>query len=249
MLIQTPVFGEDKTVKKRQIYREQVLPHAGGKIPDTAFQTDRLLLNQLQKEGIAIPDGVVLEQRNPQVHPYTNKASRTVFRVASTSDARFIPDIGRYTYKYPPSLETTYLYPQIHNYPLMTPPLSAPKIPKYRPLTLPSPLLSNNPPKVNKKTVYLVSYGPKDTSRSLQSAQIASNSVNPIKSINTVNIVNNPLNGFSWSEFQQDYLTAHLFNGFDDIFNNDYQLREIRSSHSKATETASKEKPSSTRIK
>lgn len=53
--------------QKRQIYREQVLPHAGGKIPDTAFNIDRLALNRLQKEGIAIPDGVSLEQRPIQV--------------------------------------------------------------------------------------------------------------------------------------------------------------------------------------
>lgn len=55
-------------IQKRQIYREQVLPHTGGKIPDTAFETDRLALNRLQKEGIAIPDGVILEQRNPKVN-------------------------------------------------------------------------------------------------------------------------------------------------------------------------------------
>lgn len=54
-------------LQKRQIYREQVLPHTGGKIPESAFETDRLLLNRLQKEGIAIPDGILLEQRNPKV--------------------------------------------------------------------------------------------------------------------------------------------------------------------------------------
>lgn len=54
-------------LQKRQIYREQVVPHAGGKIPDSAFDTDRLLLNRLQKDGFAVPDGVILEQRNPQV--------------------------------------------------------------------------------------------------------------------------------------------------------------------------------------
>lgn len=54
-------------LQKRQIYREQVQPHTGGKIPDAAFETDRLLLNRLQKEGIAVPDGVILEQRNPKV--------------------------------------------------------------------------------------------------------------------------------------------------------------------------------------
>lgn len=44
-----------------------MLPHVGGKVPESAFETDRLALNRLQKEGIAIPDGVLLEQRNPQV--------------------------------------------------------------------------------------------------------------------------------------------------------------------------------------
>lgn len=44
-----------------------MLPHTGGKIPESAFETDRLLLNRLQKEGIAIPDGILLEQRNPKV--------------------------------------------------------------------------------------------------------------------------------------------------------------------------------------
>lgn len=53
---------------KRQIYREQVLPEFGGKIPESAFETDRLLLNRLQKEGIAIPDGVILQPRYPRVY-------------------------------------------------------------------------------------------------------------------------------------------------------------------------------------
>lgn len=56
--------------QKRQIYREQVQPHTGGKIPESAFETDRLLLNRLQKEGIAIPDGILLDQRNPKVSKF-----------------------------------------------------------------------------------------------------------------------------------------------------------------------------------
>jgi hypothetical protein len=48
---------------KRQIFREQVLPHSGGKIPESAFRSDRLALNKLQKLGVAIPDGVSLEPR------------------------------------------------------------------------------------------------------------------------------------------------------------------------------------------
>lgn len=63
-------------VQKRQIYREQVQLHTGGKIPDSAFETDRLLLNRLQKEGIAVPDGIVLEQRNPKVEKIENKTNK-----------------------------------------------------------------------------------------------------------------------------------------------------------------------------
>lgn len=61
------INNNNNPLKKRQIYREQVLPHAGGKIPDTAFETDRLFLNRLQKEGISVPDGIVPQQRSPQV--------------------------------------------------------------------------------------------------------------------------------------------------------------------------------------
>ncbi len=51
-------------------------PNLGGKIPDSAFHTDRLALNQLQKVGIAIPDGVILEQRNPEVDKQTKTKSK-----------------------------------------------------------------------------------------------------------------------------------------------------------------------------
>uniref|UniRef100_A0A1A9UG19 Zasp-like motif domain-containing protein n=1 Tax=Glossina austeni TaxID=7395 RepID=A0A1A9UG19_GLOAU len=104
----------DRIPKKRQIYREQVLPHAGGRVPDTAFETERLFLNQLQKDGISVPDGVVPEQRNPQVYPFLSRPSRKVFRVALSSDGRFTPEEGRYRYHELPSIETTYLFPQIH---------------------------------------------------------------------------------------------------------------------------------------
>lgn len=40
----------------------------GGKIPEDAFRTDRLALNRLNKEGIAVPDGVLLEARHKESH-------------------------------------------------------------------------------------------------------------------------------------------------------------------------------------
>ncbi|KAG4072138.1 hypothetical protein HA402_015637 [Bradysia odoriphaga] len=96
--------------KTIQLYREQVSPHLGGKIPDSAFHTDRLALNQLQKNGIAIPDGVILEQRNPEVYQYTHKTKRPVFKVAATNDRRHTPKEGRY--KTANTFETTYAIPQ-----------------------------------------------------------------------------------------------------------------------------------------
>lgn len=110
-----------------------MLPHAGGKIPDAAFQSDRLFLNRLQKDGFAIPDGVVLEQRSPQVFQYHKKSTRPVFKVAQSSDGRYTPAEGRYLYNEHslPSIDTTYLYPQIHDTPQRQPP-KMPVFLKYR---------------------------------------------------------------------------------------------------------------------
>lgn len=136
--------------KKRQIYREQVLPHAGGKIPDTAFESDRLFLNRLQKEGIAIPDGVILESRSPQVFPYHRKSARAVFKVAQSSDGRYTPAEGKYLYNEHslPTVDTTYLYPQIHDTPDRRPP-KQPIFLKYRQIEFYNSLL--NQPKFHPK--------------------------------------------------------------------------------------------------
>jgi hypothetical protein len=124
---------------KRQIFREQVLPHAGGKIPAHAFNTDRLALNRLQKEGIAVPDGVLLEQRSNQVHPYLQRAARPTFSVQLTNDGRYTPIEGKYHHYNRPSIETTYLIPQIWRHALKLPP-TLPILPVYRPLQLPNHL-------------------------------------------------------------------------------------------------------------
>lgn len=126
------------------------MPHAGGKIPETAFESDRLFLNRLQKEGIAIPDGVVLEQRNPQVFPYQQKSARAVFKVAQSSDGRYTPAEGRYLYNEHslPSIDTTYLYPQIHDTPQRLPP-KKPIFLKYRQIEFYNSLI--NQPKFHPK--------------------------------------------------------------------------------------------------
>uniref|UniRef100_A0A182KHC8 Uncharacterized protein n=1 Tax=Anopheles christyi TaxID=43041 RepID=A0A182KHC8_9DIPT len=98
-------------IRKRQLFREQVLPHAGGKIPDSAFLTDRLALNRLQKDGIAVPDGVLLEQRQYQVYPHQHRSARPTFRVVQTPDNRYISPEGEYSHNTLATVDTTYLVP------------------------------------------------------------------------------------------------------------------------------------------
>ncbi|XP_050082427.1 uncharacterized protein LOC126569407 [Anopheles aquasalis] len=98
-------------IRKRQLFREQVLPHAGGKIPDSAFLTDRLALNRLQKDGIAVPDGVLLEQRQYQVHPHPQRTARPTYRVVQTPDNRYTSPEGEYSHNALATVDTTYLIP------------------------------------------------------------------------------------------------------------------------------------------
>lgn len=210
-----------RIVKKRQIYREQVLPHAGGKIPDTAFQTDRLFLNHLQKEGIAIPDGIVLQQRNPQVYPFLNKQSRAVYKVALSSDGRYTPNEGRYFYDTPPSVETTYLIPQIHDHSERKPSVM-PAYPIYKQFHTQNPNF-NQPklqakPKTKKKSFLYLSPYSKTTSFRTEKLKI----IKP--QIPTINVLNDPLGILSNNHFHADYDgSAHLFNEFDSLFNG-YQI-------------------------
>uniref|UniRef100_A0A182PRW9 Uncharacterized protein n=1 Tax=Anopheles epiroticus TaxID=199890 RepID=A0A182PRW9_9DIPT len=132
-------------IRKRQLFREQVLPHAGGKIPDSAFLTDRLALNRLQKDGIAVPDGVLLEQRQYQVYPHQHRATRPTFRVVQTPDNRYISPEGEYSHNALATVDTTYLIPHtgdkllLHDHPHHRPPHYAiPKAPILKELRLPN---------------------------------------------------------------------------------------------------------------
>ncbi|KAM7357076.1 uncharacterized protein ACRADG_002574 isoform 2-T3 [Cochliomyia hominivorax] len=190
----------DRNPKKRQIYREQVLPHAGGRIPDTAFETDRLFLNQLQKDGIAVPDGIVPETRNPQVYPFLNRPSRKVFRIALSSDGRYMPEEGRYHYQQLPSVETTYLYPQIHGHRGTLAPQTV-ELPVYRPFRIHNPLLNQ------------VKFQPKDkvqfqnVNPTLNSGKAISNP----KSYQNIQILNTPL-AASFASKSSNYGKSYLPN-------------------------------------
>ncbi|KAF7989553.1 hypothetical protein HCN44_008227 [Aphidius gifuensis] len=94
-------------MQKRQIFREQVLPALGGKIPEEAFRTDRLALNRLNKEGITIVDGVILEARNVEKHPTDIRSMPELIKVYATSDERYVPPEGRYDQR--KTVDTTYV--------------------------------------------------------------------------------------------------------------------------------------------
>ncbi|XP_025404951.1 uncharacterized protein LOC112679381 isoform X2 [Sipha flava] len=86
--------------QKRQLFRENVLPFFGGKIPDSAFEADRLALNMLNKEGISVPDGVLFEAR-PKESFYQSQRDdpelfKSIVKMIHTSDGRFIPSEGQY---------------------------------------------------------------------------------------------------------------------------------------------------------
>ncbi|XP_017796858.1 PREDICTED: uncharacterized protein LOC108578109 [Habropoda laboriosa] len=95
--------------QKRQIFREQVLPALGGKIPEEAFRTDRLALNRLNKEGITVPDGVVLDGRSVHKHTQHVQTMPEVIKVYITSDGRYVPPEGRFHYNHAKAIDTTYV--------------------------------------------------------------------------------------------------------------------------------------------
>ncbi|XP_061928040.1 uncharacterized protein LOC107995733 isoform X2 [Apis cerana] len=95
--------------QKRQIFREQVLPALGGKIPEEAFRTDRLALNRLNKEGITVPDGIILDARNVHKHTQHIQTIPEIIKVYITPDGRYIPPEGKFHYNHAKTIDTTYV--------------------------------------------------------------------------------------------------------------------------------------------
>ncbi|XP_060854234.1 uncharacterized protein LOC132932059 [Rhopalosiphum padi] len=116
--------------QKRQLFHENLLPYFGGKIPESAFQADRLALNMLNKEGISVPDGILFEARpkesfhqSPRNDP---ELSNSILKMIHTPDTRFIPSEGKYDGNN--EVETTYkisIPTYMQNY----------QLPKFRPIT------------------------------------------------------------------------------------------------------------------
>lgn len=105
------------------------MPSQGGKIPDSAFQADRLALNRLNKEGISIPDGILLEQRHRESHYQEQRhdpdISKNIIRLVQTPDGRYTPIYGRYP-SFDNEIESTYIIrpPSQSHHHLVLPPFT-----------------------------------------------------------------------------------------------------------------------------
>ncbi|CAH1725016.1 unnamed protein product [Aphis gossypii] len=114
--------------QKRQLFRENVLPYFGGKIPDSAFHADRLALNMLNKEGISVPDGILFEARPKESFHQSQRNDpellNSVIKMVHTPDGRYVPSEGRYDAEN--EVESTYriLTPSNMNY----------HLPRFRPV-------------------------------------------------------------------------------------------------------------------
>ena len=121
-----------------------MLPHSGGKIPDDAFRADRLALNRLNKDGISIPDGVLLDARRHEKHPslrHNSDLDMSIIKLVLTPDGRYVPPEGRYHFQNPITVDSTYVIrPPIGSYrqELRHRPAAPPRQPIPVPLELPA---------------------------------------------------------------------------------------------------------------
>ncbi|XP_014239723.1 uncharacterized protein LOC106661086 [Cimex lectularius] len=127
LLVYTSAASSDTShsMKKRQIFREQVLPHSGGKIPEEAFRSDRLALNKLNAAGIAVPDGILLETRNRESHFPSHRhdpdIEASIIKLVQKPDGRYAPPEGRYPFNN--LVASTYVIRKpIHSHHVVIPP-------------------------------------------------------------------------------------------------------------------------------
>ncbi|CAB3371606.1 Hypothetical predicted protein [Cloeon dipterum] len=127
--------AQDTDKAKRQIFREQVLPHNGGKIPESAFRSDRLALNKLQKLGVAVPDGVSLDARTNSVFRVAHdpETEYTLIKILQEDEGRYVPTEGRRYPTFPRSVQSTYL---------LRPPIGSLRLQHHFHRALPGPGLS-----------------------------------------------------------------------------------------------------------
>jgi hypothetical protein len=105
--------------QKRQLFREHLLPQQGGKIPDSALDPSRLILNKFSQNGLYSPDGYHLEQRHPDSHHAPKQHFPNTVKVHPYQDNRYVAPPGRYSGLQ--TLDTTYLIRDPVNYVLFPP--------------------------------------------------------------------------------------------------------------------------------
>ncbi|XP_018322622.1 uncharacterized protein LOC108735249 [Agrilus planipennis] len=112
--------------QKRQLFRENVLPDLGGKIPEFAYRPDRISLNVLNQNGV-IFNGFVLEPsrnvfkydtkvKNPDVLRLSYVDNRSVFTkgdLGSSKDA-----YTAYILRHPSNAPTPVISTKYNNYPV-----------------------------------------------------------------------------------------------------------------------------------
>ncbi|XP_017782262.1 PREDICTED: uncharacterized protein LOC108566745 [Nicrophorus vespilloides] len=102
-------LATSETIQKRQLFREQLLPHMGGKVPESAFWTDRLALNQLNARGIYSSTGIYLEHSHDKPNPENGHPGTQFMQVRVPDESRYVGSAGRHFYESIPSLDTTYV--------------------------------------------------------------------------------------------------------------------------------------------
>lgn len=87
---------------------------------------DRLAANRLNKEGISVPDGILLEQRHRESHHNEYRhdldIEKSIVRLKQTPDGRYTPIEGRYP-SFENEIESTYIIrpPITENYNFILP--------------------------------------------------------------------------------------------------------------------------------
>ncbi|KAJ3640054.1 hypothetical protein Zmor_003374 [Zophobas morio] len=105
--------------QKRQLFREHLLPQRGGRIPDGAFEPNRLILNKFSQNGLYSPDGYHLDQRHPEPHHTPKQPFPKTVKVHLYPDGRYVAPPGQY--RGSQTVDTTYLIREPVNFVLLPP--------------------------------------------------------------------------------------------------------------------------------